>query len=74
MKNCVNDVRLSNKIILFIYGLCIKFLVLQKRNDIEMQTVPQNLKKNKTSFKGRKYLRRSPETITGMPQCGHALF
>ena len=47
VKNCVNDIRLSNKIILFIYGLCIKFPVLQKWNDIEMQTVPQNLKKKK---------------------------
>ena len=49
VKNCVNDIRLSNKIILFIYGLCIKFLVLQKWNDIEMQTVPQSFKKTKTS-------------------------
>ena len=47
VKNCVNDIRLSNKIILFIYGLCIKFPVLQKWNDIEMQIVPQNLKKKK---------------------------
>ena len=54
MKNCVNDVRLSNKIILFIYGLCIKFLVLQKRNDIEMQTVPQNLKKKQNFFQRKK--------------------
>ena len=54
MKNCVNDVRLSNKIILFIYGLCIKFLVLQKRNDIEMQTVPKNLKKKQNFFQRKK--------------------
>lgn len=63
----VDNLKISNKIILLIYGLLVlNFLSFRKRN--ELQTMLHNFQKVKkkqklkTSFKGRKHLRKSPRT------------